>query len=244
MVTPLSSSLPSTRSSVSTHLHHTSDGSAHGASAGAELVTSDGRALPLEATTLRAEAGGGIARFVLEQVFHNPYAETLHVTYRMPLPADGAVSGYAFEIDGRVITGVVDRKRAARERYEQAIVSGRTAALLEQERADIFTQRLGNVPAGERLIARISIDARLVWLPEGEWELRFPTVIGPRYIGSADTIADANATHVKVSDRPPAVTVQLALVVTDALTGGRAASSPTHALTRGEAVSEFLYFQF
>ena len=78
-----------------------------GASTGAELVTTDGRTLPLVASTLRAEAHGGIARFVLEQRFENKFAETLRVTYRMPLPADGAVSGYAFDIGERTITGTV-----------------------------------------------------------------------------------------------------------------------------------------
>ena len=167
-----------------------------GASSGAELVATDGRSLPLVAVRLTAEAAGGLARFVLEQRFENPHPETLNVTYRMPLPADGAVSGYAFEIAGRLIAGVVDRKQRARERFEQALASGKTAALLEQERADIFTQQLGNIPAGAALVATITVDQRLAWLPEGEWELRFPTVIGPRYIGVHDSEADVRATHV------------------------------------------------
>ena len=203
-----------------------------GASAGAELVTTDGRTLPLVASTLRAEAHGGIARFVLEQRFENKFAETLRVTYRMPLPADGAVSGYAFDLGERTITGVVDRKAAARERFEQAIAHGKTAALLEQERGDIFTQQIGNIPPGEAIVARITVDQRLAWLPEGEWELRFPTVIGPRYIGTADTALDVKATHVKVTDRPLPVKVTFELAIKDAITGGRQASSPTHALTR------------
>ena len=120
-----------------------------GASAGAELVTSDGRSLSLVSAHLRGEAQGGMARLVLEQRFENPFDESLHVTYRMPLPADGAVSGYAFVIADRTIKGVIDRKAAARERFEQAIASGKTAALLEQERADIFTQQLGNLPPKE-----------------------------------------------------------------------------------------------
>jgi len=203
-----------------------------GASSGAELVTTDGRTLPLVASTLRAEAHGGIARFVLEQRFENRFAETLRVTYRMPLPADGAVSGYAFDVGERTITGVVDRKAAARERFERAIVEGKTAALLEQERGDIFTQQIGNLPPGEALVARITVDQRLAWLPEGEWELRFPTVIGPRYIGTADTIEDVKATHVKVTDRPLPVRVNIELAIKDAITGGRKASSPSHTLTR------------
>ncbi|HTL34861.1 MAG TPA: VIT domain-containing protein, partial [Kofleriaceae bacterium] len=209
-----------------------------GASAGAELFTSDGRALPLVGARLVGEAQGGLARLVLEQKFANTYAENLKVTYRMPLPADGAVSGYEFVIGERVVKGVVDKKQRARERFEQAIASGRTAALLEQERADIFTQQIGNIPPGEAVLARITIDQRLVWLPEGEWELRFPTVIGPRYIGSADTAADVRATHIKVTDKPLSASIQIAVAIKDAISGGGKASSPTHSLSTVNGVTE------
>jgi Ca-activated chloride channel family protein len=203
-----------------------------GASAGCELVTADGRTLALTAAALRVDARGGIARCVLEQRFENKFEERLHVTYRMPLPADGAVSGYAFTIGDRVVRGVVDRKQKARERFERAIATGHTAGLLEQERADIFTQSLGNIPPGEAITVAIEIDQRLVWLPEGEWELRFPTVIGPRYIGTADTMNDARATHVKVTTQPLGVQVSAHVVIGDAITGGRRATSPTHSLTK------------
>ena len=90
-------------------------------SSGGRLVTADGRTLPLRGATLRADARGGIARVVLEQRFANSYAEPLAVTYLMPLPADGAVSGYAFTIGTERIVGEVDRRAAARERFEEAI---------------------------------------------------------------------------------------------------------------------------
>ena len=209
-----------------------------GASAGAELVTSDGRALALTGARLVGEAQGGLARLVLEQTFANHFTEVLKVTYRMPLPADGAVSGYEFVIGERTVKGVVDKKQRARERFEQALASGHTAALLEQERADIFTQQIGNIPAGERVVARITIDQRLAWLPEGEWELRFPTVIGPRYIGSADTIHDAKATHIKVTDQPLPIAFQISLTIGDAITGGAKPTSPSHTLTKqGDTIS-------
>src|SRR5438270_4492438 len=84
---------------------------------GAQVLTPDGRSLPLVSAKLRVEAGGGLARVVLEQTFENPYDDTLRVTYKMPLPVDGAVSGYAFRIGSRTITGKVDRKESARERF-------------------------------------------------------------------------------------------------------------------------------
>lgn len=197
---------------------------------GAEVTTSDGRSLPLLGARLRAEARGGIARLVLEQTFENRYRETLHVTYRMPLPADGAVSAYAFQIGDRTIGGRVQRKASAREQFEQAVAEGKTAALLEQNTNDIFTQQIGNLPAGETLVAKITVDQRLAWLPEGEWELRFPTVIGPRYVGDGDTAEVVRDTAVDTAVGGVSARISIELAIGDAITAGRKASSPTHAV--------------
>ena len=212
-------------------------------SSGAELVTTDGRSLPLVGARLSGEAAGGIARCVIEQRFENGFEETLRVRYRMPLPADGAVSAYEFEVGGRVIAGRVQPKALARERFEQALAAGQTAALLEQDRDDIFTQELGNLLPGEAIIARITIDQRLVWLAgtsrlgegpfEGEWELRFPTVIGPRYIGAGDTEDDARRTHVKVAPGEIGARISIELAIRDVIAQGKAPSSPSHEL-RGD----------
>src|SRR5258708_6801425 len=109
-------------------------------STGGRLVATDGRALPLTGASLRAEARGGVASVVLEQRFHNPHLEPLRVTYLMPLPEGGAVSGYAFSIGERRMVGEVNRRAEARERFEQALVDGQSAALVEQERSSLFTQ--------------------------------------------------------------------------------------------------------
>jgi Ca-activated chloride channel family protein len=231
----------------SAHLPAPATPAAPATSSGAELVTVDGRSLPLIGARLQVEAGGGLARCVLEQRFANRYDETLRVRYRMPLPADGAVSAYEFEIAGRVIAGRVQRKASAREQFEQAIAAGQTAALLEQERADIFTQELGNILPGETIVARLTIDQRLVWLAgtsrlgdgrlegkgEGEWELRFPTVIGPRYVGSHDTEDDARETHVAVAPGQIGARISIELAIRDALVPGRRPASPSHELRAG-----------
>src|SRR5262245_8334578 len=113
---------------------------------GCHLVTADGRTLPLRGATVTADAKAGVARTILRQRFANVFEEPLHVTYLMPLPANGAVSGYAFTIGNRRLTGEVDRKRAARERFERALVEGRSAGIVEEERSSLFTQELGNIP--------------------------------------------------------------------------------------------------
>src|SRR4051812_47209116 len=140
------------------------NGSLNNESNGGRLVTADGRTLALRGATLRADARGGVARVVVEQRFANSFAEPLAVTYLMPLPADGAVSGYAFTIGERRIVGEVDRRAAARERFEEALATGRTAALVEQERSSLFTQEIGNIPAGAEVVAELVIDQKLAWL--------------------------------------------------------------------------------
>jgi len=95
--------------------------------------------------------------------FANRHAEPLTVTYLFPLPHDGTVSGFAFRLGKRRVVGEVDSLEAARGRFEEAGLDGRTAALIEQERGSVFTQSVGNVPPGEEVAVEIQIDQRLAW---------------------------------------------------------------------------------
>lgn len=197
-------------------------------SSGGRIVTADGKALPLRATEIRADASAGLARVILRQTFVNDHAEPLRVTYQVPLPSDAAVSGYAFELRDRRIVGEVDRTSRARERFEEAIMEGRSAALLEQDRSSLFTQEIGNVPPGEEIVTELSIDQKLRWDSEGAWEWRFPTVVAPRYMGAAGRVADAAKVSVDVADGPLPLRASLSLHVRDTIAGGGTPESPSH----------------
>ena len=212
---------------------------AQGSGTGGHLVARDGRTLPLRGVSLRADARGGVVRVVLEQRFVNPYQEPLHVTYLMPLPADAAVSGYAFALAGRRIVGEIDRKKQARQRFEQAILEGKTAGIVEQERSSLFTQELGNVPAAAEVVAELTIDQKLVWRREGLWEWRFPTTVGPRYLGSPGQVPDAARLEVPVMEAGTPARLALALTIRDAMAGGVRPQSPSHRLRSSAAGASF-----
>lgn len=215
--------MPTTQTEASEAIRHTSSGG--------RLVAADGRELLLRDVRLRVDAGGGIARAVLEQHFANPYETPLAITYQLPLPADGAVSAFAFRIGEERVEGVIDRREAARERYEAALVEGRTAAILDQERSSLFTQEIGNVPPRTDVVAEITIDQKLRWLVgEGSWEWRFPTVVAPRYLGAEGRVVDAARVTVDVTEAPPPAAIAFALAVRDALTADSAPHSPSHAI--------------
>lgn len=202
-------------------------------SSGGRLVTADGRALPLIGASLVADAKGGLVRITLEQTFRNPHDEPLRVTYSLPLPADGAVSGFAFRIGDERVVGQVDAKQKARERFEEAMLEGRTAALLDQERSSLFTQEVGNVPPRTQVVCEVQVDQRLTWLPDGAWEWRFPTVAAPRYLGSVGRVADSANVSIDVADGALPVKLSLSLAIRDALADGVRPESPSHPLHSG-----------
>ncbi len=162
----------------------------------AGLIAVDGRTYPLKSARIEARAEGGVAATNLTQTYENPYQESLEVLYTLPLPAHGAVIGYTVRIGQKVIRGEVRRRSEAREEYRKALLEGRTAALLEQDRADTFTQKLGCLPPGETARVEIEILQPLAFLPadgrlSARWEYRFPTVAGVRYEGAPGRVPDA-----------------------------------------------------
>lgn len=195
--------------------------------AGGRTQVEPGR-LPLESCALTVDAKGGMARVILTQRFVNPHAEPLSVTYKLPLPEDGAVSDFGFTVADRRVQGVVQRTSDARETYERALASGRSAALLEQERASLFVQEIGNVPPGQALEVRITIDQPLAWLSdashEGTWEWRFPLAAAPRYLGG-----DSGPDSPHFSAGTTTARASLALTVRDVATSSP--ESTTHPLS-------------
>ncbi len=137
--------------------------------------------LILRKTEAAVEISGVVARVRLRQVFENPYDDRLETIYVFPMPENAAVDGYAFRIGEKVIKGVVKKKAAARKEYEQARQEGRKAGLLEQERPDIFTQSLVNIPPRATVVANIAYVHPLK-IDGAHYLFSFPMVVAPRYI--------------------------------------------------------------
>ena len=137
--------------------------------------------LPLKSLTVRAQVGMNLAQTTLTQTFVNTHAVALEATYIFPLPARAAISHFVLTVAGRQVIGRLDERGAARETYNQAIASGHRAAIAEQERPDVFTMRVGNLPPGEQARVELVMVAPLETVG-GEVTYRFPLVVAPRYI--------------------------------------------------------------
>ncbi|MBM4063022.1 MAG: VWA domain-containing protein, partial [Planctomycetes bacterium] len=193
------------------------------------LVAADGKTLPLRSSQLTTTAGNGLARTRLVQRFANPHREPLSVNYQLPLPADGAVAGFAFTVGDRRVEGEIEGRKAARERFEEAVAQGHTAALLEQDRTALFQQAIGNIPPGAEVVAEILVEQPLLWI-DGVWEFRFPTTVAPRYLGAEGRVPDAARIEVDVAGAPLPPRLELELRVEDLLAPGSEVASPSHGL--------------
>jgi Ca-activated chloride channel family protein len=156
--------------------------------AAALLTTAGGKlvGLPLRETDFFTTVTGTIAETTVTQTFVNPYDKPIEAVYTFPLPHDGAVDDYSFRFAGREVRGVIKRREEARAEYEDAKRAGRTAGLLEQERPNVFTQSLANLPAGAKIEVEIHVVQPLA--PEkGRYELALPTVVAPRFVPGKPT---------------------------------------------------------
>ncbi len=135
---------------------------------------------PRLATDVQIDVNGPIMRTRVTQRFENPSKGWVEGTYVFPLPDDSAVDTLKMQIGERFIEGQVKPRQAAKEIYEQAKAEGKKAALLEQQRPNLFTNRVANIGPGETVVVQIEYQSG-VRQSNDAFSFRFPMVVAPRY---------------------------------------------------------------
>ncbi|MBI1195924.1 MAG: VWA domain-containing protein [Gammaproteobacteria bacterium] len=136
--------------------------------------------LPLAHTQVKANVSGYLASVDVTQQFENPFAEKIEAVYVFPLPENGAVNEFVMQVGARRIRGIVRERREAERIYTDAKRQGYTAALLTQERPNIFIQSVANIEPGKRIDISIRYYHTLAYA-DGWYEFVFPMVVGPRF---------------------------------------------------------------
>jgi len=147
------------------------------------------RFLPLKSTSVRIHVTGGVAESEVTQTFTNDTQTALEAVYLFPLPSGATVTDMELRYADRVIRSVVKEKEEARKTYEQARTDGKKAALVEEERPNMFTTSVTNFLPGET----VEVHFRCIFPLEfeaGAYALNFPMTVGPRYVPS-DTLGEA-----------------------------------------------------
>ncbi|HWY20430.1 MAG TPA: VIT domain-containing protein [Candidatus Acidoferrum sp.] len=141
---------------------------------------------PLRHTEVRGAISGFLARVTVTQTFENSATQKIEAVYTFPLPDNAAVDDMTIQVGTRTVRGIIKKKEDARAIYEHAKRTGHVAALLDQERPNIFTQAVANIMPGEQVVVTISYLQTLEY-EEGAYQFVFPMVVGPRYIPGQPT---------------------------------------------------------
>ncbi len=150
------------------------------------LHTISGDPVPLLGVALRGEVYGAHARIVLRQRYKNRETKPIEAVYTFPIPSDAILVGFAMECEGQRIEAEVQEREAAFAKYDEAISKGHGAALLEQERPNVFTASVGNLLPGEDTVVEVVFLQKLT-ADEGALRLMIPTLVAPKYIPGVPT---------------------------------------------------------
>jgi Ca-activated chloride channel family protein len=91
-----------------------------------------------------------LAEVTVSQTYRNDERVNIEAVYTFPLPLDAVLLDLEVEIGGRQLKGVVVEKKAAEEKYEDAVAAGDAAVMLENDRAwPVHDERRQSAASGD-----------------------------------------------------------------------------------------------
>jgi len=187
-------------------------------------------ALPLKATRVDVRIAGVIAAVTVTQHYRNEGQRPIEARYIFPGSTQSAVHAMTVHVGQRQIVAQIREKQRARLDYEGARREGKTAALLEQERPNVFSMNVANILPGDDVRVELQY-SELIAPHDGMYRYVFPTVVGPRY--RSPTAAAANGGFPATAHLQPGVESNVAFDLTvrlDAPLPVRAVRCDTHKL--------------
>jgi Ca-activated chloride channel family protein len=138
--------------------------------------------LPLKSSTADIVIEGAIARVMVTQRYGNAGTRPINARYVFPGSTRAAVHGLTMKIGERVVQARIKEKEEAARLFETAKQQGKHAALLAQQRPNVFMMDVANIMPGDEVELTLQYSEMLV-PNDGVYELVYPTVVGPRYGG-------------------------------------------------------------
>lgn len=136
--------------------------------------------LPLKASHADIRINGPIAEVTVTQHYRNDGQRAINARYVFPGSTHAAVHGLTMKIGERIVKAKIEEKQQAKQLFAQAQQEGKRAALMTQQRPNVFMMDVANIMPGDDVELALTYSELLV--PEqGVYELVYPTVVGPRY---------------------------------------------------------------
>ena len=140
----------------------------------------DCKELALKKVSIEGNVLGKFGMFEINQTFKNDTNQTLEVEYTFPIIATAAIVDFEAQINDKVLKGVCKEKEEAQKEYQENIVKGNSAYLMQEQTPNIFKVSLGKIAPGEEIKIKIKyIDTFDV--VDNKIKVIIPTLVTPRY---------------------------------------------------------------
>jgi Ca-activated chloride channel family protein len=136
--------------------------------------------LPLKSTRVDVRIAGVIADVTVTQHYRNEGQRAIEARYVFPGSTAAAVYAMNVRIGDRLVTARIREKQQARIEYDAARKQGKTSALLEQHRPNVFEMNVANILPGDDVAVELRY-TELLSPTDAVYGFVFPTVVGPRY---------------------------------------------------------------
>ena len=122
------------------------------------------QAKPIQTTAvdIQAEIAGFLARTSVTLTLHNPNSQTLEGELLVPLPAGATIAGYALDVNGVMVDGVIVGKTKAKVVFEEIVRQGIDPGLVDQAAGNTFRTRVYPLPPSGTRTVRYSYVAPLL----------------------------------------------------------------------------------
>ena len=136
--------------------------------------------LPLKSTSVDVRIAGVIADVTVTQHYRNEGQRPIEARYVFPGSTQSAVYAMTVRLGKRLLTARIEEKQKARIAYDEAKKEGKTSALLEQQRPNVFEMNVANILPGDDVAVELRY-TELLTPTDAQYAFVFPTVVGPRY---------------------------------------------------------------
>ncbi|RQP24591.1 VWA domain-containing protein [Albitalea terrae] len=136
--------------------------------------------LPLKSTSVDVRIAGVIADVTVTQHYRNEGQRAIEARYVFPGSTQSAVYAMTVRLGDRLLTAKIKEKQQARIEYDNAKKEGKTSALLEQHRPNVFEMNVANIMPGDDVAVELRY-TELLTPTDAQYGFVFPTVVGPRY---------------------------------------------------------------
>lgn len=133
--------------------------------------------VPLKETSYDIEVSSGLATVRQTRRFRNDEKRPIEAILSFPVAFDAVVTSLECEVAGRRLKGQAQAKQKARQTYETAIDSGKTAVLHEELLRGLHMVSVANVAPDAEIVVTATYVMPLA-LAEGHADFRVPLTIG------------------------------------------------------------------